>query len=43
VESDISYIGCKWKDNIKMDVRETGYEDVNWVVLAQNRVQWLGF
>jgi hypothetical protein len=26
----LSTLGCKWKDNIKMDLKETGYEDVFW-------------
>jgi hypothetical protein len=29
----------RWKDNIKMDLREIGI-DVNWIQLAQVRVQW---
>jgi hypothetical protein len=31
---------CKWEDNIKMDLRETGIDGVNWIQLAQGRVQW---
>jgi hypothetical protein len=31
---------CKWEDNIKMDLREIGIDGVNWIQLAQNRVQW---
>jgi len=29
----------RWKDNIRMDLRETGWE-VDWIYLAQDRVQW---
>jgi hypothetical protein len=29
-----------WRDNIKMDVREIGWEGVNWINLAQDRDQW---
>jgi hypothetical protein len=29
-----------WEENIKMDLRETGCEDVDWIHLAQNRDQW---
>jgi hypothetical protein len=29
----------KWEDNIRMDLRETGYEDVYWMDLAQDRDQ----
>jgi hypothetical protein len=27
-------------DNIKMDLREIGWEDVDWMHLAQDRHQW---
>jgi hypothetical protein len=30
----------RWEDNIKMDLRETGIDGVNWIQLAQDRVQW---
>jgi hypothetical protein len=29
----------KWKDNIKLDLRETGIDRANWIQLAQDRVQ----
>jgi hypothetical protein len=29
---------CRWKDNIKMDLREIGISGVNWIWLAQDRV-----
>jgi hypothetical protein len=29
----------KWEDNIKMDLREIGIDETNWIQLAQNRVQ----
>jgi hypothetical protein len=32
----------KWVDNIKIDLRETGLDGVDWVDLAQNRDQWRG-
>jgi hypothetical protein len=31
---------CRWEDNIKMHIREIGYENVDWIHLAQDRVQW---
>jgi hypothetical protein len=31
----------RWEDNIKMDLREIGIDETNW--LAQNRVQWWAF
>jgi hypothetical protein len=27
----------RWVDNIKMDLREIGWDDVDWVDLAQDR------
>jgi hypothetical protein len=27
----------RWMDNIKMDLREIGWDDVDWVDLAQDR------
>jgi transcription termination factor 2 len=30
----------RWKDNIKMDLREIGIDGANWIQLAQDRVQW---
>jgi hypothetical protein len=27
----------KWEDNIKMDLREVGWGDVDWINLAQDR------
>jgi hypothetical protein len=31
---------CRWHDNIKMDLRETGIVGTNWIQLALDRVQW---
>jgi hypothetical protein len=28
------------EDNFQMDLKEIGYEGVNWIHLAQDRVQW---
>jgi hypothetical protein len=28
------------RDNIRMDLRNTGWEGVEWIHLAQNREQW---
>jgi hypothetical protein len=29
---------CRWEDNIKMELRETGINGANWIWLAQDRV-----
>jgi hypothetical protein len=31
---------CSWEDNIRMDLRETGWGGMDWIVLAQDRDQW---
>jgi hypothetical protein len=31
---------CRWVDNIKMDLREIGWNGVDWIDKAQNRDQW---
>jgi hypothetical protein len=30
----------RWEDNIKMDLREIGWGDMDWIDLAQDRYQW---
>jgi hypothetical protein len=32
--------GRKWEDNIKMDLREIWFGDVDWIHLAQDRDRW---
>jgi hypothetical protein len=34
---------CRWENNIKMDLREIGIDEVNWIQLAQDRVHWRAF
>jgi hypothetical protein len=31
---------CRWEDNIKMDLRETGWSGMDLIDLAQDRDQW---
>jgi len=31
----------RWEGNIGMDLREIGWESVDWIHLAQDRDQWL--
>jgi hypothetical protein len=33
----------RWEDNIKMDLRETGNDEANWIRLAQDKAQWRVF
>jgi hypothetical protein len=30
----------RWLDNIIMDLREIGWDDMDWIDLARNRDQW---
>ncbi|KAJ4439145.1 hypothetical protein ANN_15102 [Periplaneta americana] len=32
---------CRWEDNIKMDLREVGYDDRDWI--AQDRDRWRAY
>jgi hypothetical protein len=33
----------RWKDNIRMDLREIGWDCMDWIDLAQDRDQWKAF
>ncbi|KAJ4440878.1 hypothetical protein ANN_10725 [Periplaneta americana] len=33
----------RWEDNIKMDLREVGYDNRDWINLAQNRDRWRAY
>jgi transcription termination factor 2 len=33
----------RWRDNIKMDVRDIGIDGMKWIWLAQDRVHWWAF
>jgi hypothetical protein len=30
----------RWEDNIRMDLREIGWESMDWMNLAQGRYEW---
>jgi hypothetical protein len=32
--------GLDMENNIKMDLKEIGYDVVDWILLAQGRIQW---
>ncbi|KAJ4428849.1 hypothetical protein ANN_25842 [Periplaneta americana] len=33
----------RWEDTIKMDLRKVGYDDGDWINLAQDRDQWQAY
>jgi hypothetical protein len=33
----------RWKDNIKMDLKEIVIDEEEWIRLAQDRIQWRVF
>jgi hypothetical protein len=33
----------RWVDNIKMDLREVGWDGRDWIDLAQDRERWRGY
>jgi hypothetical protein len=34
---------CRLVDNIKMDIREIGWGGMDWIVLPEDRDQWMAF
>ena len=30
----------RWEDNIKMDLQEVGYEDIDWIDVAEDKDRW---
>jgi hypothetical protein len=30
----------RWEDDIKMELKEVGWEDIDWNALAQDRYRW---
>jgi hypothetical protein len=33
----------RWVDNIKMDLREVGWDDRDWIDLAQDKDRWRAY
>jgi hypothetical protein len=31
---------CRWQDNIKMDLQEVGWRDMDWIYLTLDRYKW---
>jgi hypothetical protein len=31
---------CRWVNNIRMDLEEVGWDDVDWIGLAKDRSRW---
>jgi hypothetical protein len=31
---------CRWVDNIKIDLREIGWDGIDWFDMAQDRDRW---
>jgi hypothetical protein len=40
VARPVGRYGRRGEDNIRMDLKEIGFESVNWIHVAQNRDQW---
>jgi len=40
IKRPLAIPGCRWEDNIKMDLRKIGVDGANWIWLAQGRVKW---
>ena len=33
----------RWEDNMKVDLKEVGYDPGDWIDLAEDRDQWLAY
>jgi hypothetical protein len=33
-------VGCKWANNINVDLAETGWGGIDWIDLARDRDKW---
>jgi hypothetical protein len=31
---------CRWENNVKMNIREIGWGDMDWIDLEQDKNQW---
>jgi len=40
VESPLGRPRHRWEDDIKMDLQEVGFEDMDWIEQAQDRDRW---
>jgi hypothetical protein len=40
VETTRKIYAYRWEDNIRLDLKEIGREDVDWIHLDQDRDQW---
>jgi len=38
----VGRLSRRWEDNIKLYIKETGWEGVDWMHLVQGRGQWRG-
>jgi hypothetical protein len=36
-------LGQRWEDNVTINLKETGWNDVNWIHLAQDTDKWWDF
>jgi hypothetical protein len=39
-KSSLGRRSCRWEDSIKIDLKQVGWEGVDWVELAQNKDKW---
>ena len=43
VKRPLGRLRRRWKDNIKMDLREVGCDPGDWIVLVEDRDQWWAY
>jgi len=39
-EAKITWLSCRYEDNIKIDLKELGYKNVGWIHVVQDRILW---
>lgn len=39
-KSPFGRCGCRWGDNIEIDLKEIRWQGMSWILMAENRHQW---
>jgi hypothetical protein len=39
-EKPLGSLRCRWKYNIKTDLRRIGWDDINWIHVSHDREEW---
>jgi hypothetical protein len=39
-KGSLGSLRCRWMDTVKMDLREIGWDDMDWIDVVQDKDQW---